>query len=316
MKENFIIDGHCDTFYRIYEEGASLYDNRGILQNSIQNMLKGGVKLQFFAAWAGDKTQHMSPAVDVNIMIGLFYRQILQNSQIIVPVFCYKDIEQHLNSGKILAMLAIEGGEALEGKLEMLDIYYRLGVRCLTLTWNNSNEIGHGVLEDDSGQGLTDFGRKVVKQMNNLGMIIDVSHISKKGFWDVLEASTQPVIASHSNSSYVHNHKRNLDDDQIKAIASSGGIVGINFYPRFLGNGRVSVLDILKHIDHISLICGNVDCIAFGSDFDGIEQVAEGIENSSHFNNIVEALYKANYSQADIKKICNGNYIRYLKRVL
>ena len=316
MEDNFIIDGHCDTLYKIYKDGDDLYDNRGILQNSIQNMLRGGVKLQFFAAWVGDKTHDWCPAVDVNIMVSLYYKHILLNNQYIVAVFCYKDIEENLNNEKILALLAIEGGEALSGRLEMLDIYYRLGVRCLTLTWNNRNEIGNGVMEDNSEQGLTDFGRKVVKQMNNLGMIIDVSHISKRGFWDVMETSSQPVIASHSNSLYVHNNKRNLDDNQIKAIARHGGIVGINFYPGFLGDGKASILDILKHIDHISFICGNVDCIAFGSDFDGIEQVVDGVENSSCFNNIVEALYKLNYSEADIKKICHGNYIRYLKRVL
>ena len=187
----------------------------------------------------------------------------------------------------------------------------------MTLTWNHTNEIASGIgatHEDDLG--LTRFGREVVSEMNELGIIIDISHISYKSFWDVCEISSAPIVASHSNAKSICNNRRNLDDDHIKAIANSGGIIGINFYPPFLTEDEeASIEDILKHIDFIAGLVG-IDYIGFGSDFDGIEITPRDVHGPEGFEKIIERLLRLNYSEDHVKKICSGNMMRALKSTL
>ena len=184
------------------------------------------------------------------------------------------DIDRAIAAGKIAAFLSIEGGEALAGSLGVLRMLYKVGVRSLTLTWNGRNELGDGV--GASGKGLTAFGRAVVREMNDLGMLVDVSHLSERGFWDAMKVSTQPLIASHANCRALCDHPRNLTDAQIRAVAGQGGVIGVTFVPDFLGGETPSVDNVLDHIDHMIAV-GGEDCVGLGSDFDGTKELPAGL---------------------------------------
>jgi membrane dipeptidase len=172
------------------------------------------------------------------------------------------------------------------------------------------------VSDRSSGGGLTPFGKKVVEEMNSLGMLVDVSHISEKGFWDVLELTRSPIIASHSNAQSICSHVRNLTDEQIKAIGKNGGVMGINFYPAFLNDSKkASVTDIVNHIEHMASLVG-CDYIGIGADFDGVEALPEGINGLQDVEKVINTLLKLNYSQEWVEKIAGLNFLRVIKSVL
>ena len=175
---------------------------------------------------------------------------------------------------------SIEGGEAIEGSIDKLYEFYEKGVRLMTLTWNHKNEIGCGALSGIT-DGLTDFGKSVVKEMNNMNMFIDVSHINEKGFWDVVKTTNKPIIATHSNSFTICNHPRNLKDDQLKAIAEMNGAIGLNTYPPFVRDSEsVTSEDLLRHIDFILNKTGE-NVLGMGTDFDGISKSPKDLEDIS-----------------------------------
>jgi len=212
-------------------------------------------------------------------------------------------------------VLSIEGGEALEGDLTMLQLFYRLGVRALGLTWNNRNALADGIREKNSQGGLTDFGISVVKEMNQLGMIIDVSHLAEAGFWDVLEISQEPVIASHSNCRDLHNHPRNLSDTQLKGLAQKGGIVGITLVNEFLGSASPGMEQVLDHLEHAVAVMGE-DYVGLGTDFDGVENPVLGIEEATQWPRLIEAMHKRGFTESMVHKILGKNYLRLLKQIL
>jgi len=186
----------------------------------------------------------------------------------------------------------------------------------MCLTWNHRNELADGVFEQESGGGLTLFGRNVVKEMNRLGMLIDVSHLGEKGFWDVIECSKSPIAATHTNAKTVCNHQRNLNDEQIKALASSGGVIGINMYsPHLTDNSKATISDVIAHIEHVISI-GGEDCVGIGADFDLIEDTPEGINGTEDMYKLFDELFKLNYPQRIIEKIAGGNFLRLVKEVL
>jgi membrane dipeptidase len=212
-------------------------------------------------------------------------------------------------------MLSIEGGESIEGNLAALRMMYRLGVRMFGLTHNNRNQIGDGIGEARSKGGLTEFGVQLVEELNRLGVVVDVSHLSDYGFWDVMEVSQAPLIASHSNSRTVCDNLRNLTDDQIKALSESGGVIGINFWPPSLNEHEPNLENALDHIDHIADTAG-VDYIGIGSDFDGYDTPLQGLEDASKISNITRGLVKRGYSDAEIMKILGGNFLRVFHDVI
>jgi membrane dipeptidase len=226
-----------------------------------------------------------------------------------------QDILTAKEQGKLAAVLAIEGGEALEGDLGVLRLFHRLGVRSIGLTWNERNNIADGVGDSRSKGGLSVFGADLIKEMNRLGILVDVSHLSDPGFWDVVELSTQPIIASHSNSRAVCNHRRNLTDDQIKALAKNGGVMGMNFAAAFVKeDGKPKLDDLLNHIDHIVELVGP-EHVGLGSDFDGIGAAPEELTDASTMPLITDGLCKRGYSDEHIRLILGGNYFRVFKEV-
>ena len=308
-----IVDAHCDTITKIMELETNL--NKNTCHIDIERLGNIGNYVQFFAAFIAPsycQAYAMKRAVQI---IDKFYQQVELNKDKIMLCCDYNDIRTAISHNKVAAILSIEGGEALQGDLSALRMFYRLGVRSLCLTWNHRNEIADGVADEASGGGLTPFGRIVVKEMNSLGMIIDVSHIAEKGFWNVIELSDLPIIASHSNAKKICNHRRNLNNEQIIAIKKNGGVIGINLYPQFLNDkGSAELNDIVKHIEHILSLIG-YEHIGIGADFDGIEDTPQGIKGVEDLELIFNELAKLNYSQECIEKLAGGNFLRVIKEV-
>lgn len=304
-----IFDAHADTISEILDKNEDILKNNCHIDLTRIKKLKRPY-IQVFAAFT---KRIENPSLRVLKIIDKYYEFVKRNDLIHCENF--SDIESSIKSDKILSLLSIEGGDALLGSLEMLRIYYRLGVRIITLTWNYSNEIASGIM-DKSDTGLTCFGRTVVEEMNKLGMIIDVSHLSEKSFWDVAESSSMPFIASHSNARSICAHPRNLTDEQIKKIISKNGVIGLNFYADFLSNDeKCSISDIIRHLEHI-LSLGGENSIGFGSDFDGMKKLPDGVFGVESYNDIISKLLKLGYSEELIRKICCDNFLRVVKEVL
>ncbi|MDP4180233.1 MAG: dipeptidase [Bacillota bacterium] len=306
-----IVDAHCDTITKIMESGEELYRNNSHID--IERMKRCGDYVQFFAAFIDPvfcQAYAMKRAVQI---FDKLYEELEKNKEHIALCLSYDDIIKASNDKKIAAILSIEGGEALQGELSALRMFYKLGVRSICLTWNYRNEIADGVLDGASGGGLTPFGRKLIGEMNRLGMLIDLSHVSEKGFWDCIELTNKPLIVSHSNAKSLCGHVRNLSDDQIIAIKKNRGVIGINFYTNFLNDSKkASIDDIIRHIEYISSLAGS-EHIGFGSDFDGIETLPDGITGIHDMEKLINELYKLNYSQNDIEQICGENFLRVFK---
>ena len=299
MEKFKIIDGHCDTLTNLLDRPSTIDDPKNHV--NIEKLIKGGVYIQFFAAWIGSKHKYGSPLQRGLKLIDRYNTMLAKNSRI-VPILEWKDTKD-IKDNQIGALLTVECGSILEGELANLRILHKLGVRLMTLTWNHRNEICDGILEANSKSGLSNLGISVIQEMNRLNMIIDVSHISVSGFWDVIEHSKDPIIASHSNAKALCPHVRNLDNDQILAISKVKGLIGINLYPPFLSKNSCGVDDIIRHIEYIAGL-GGVDIVGFGSDFDGIDKLPEGINGPQDFPKIINRLLQLNYLENDVKKIC------------
>ena len=309
-----IFDAHCDTVTKIMESNSNLYNNNCHID--LLRLKKAGNFVQTFAAFIDPSYSQAYAMKRAMQIIDRFYNEIELYKDDIMLCCNYNNIEDALSQGKIAAMLSIEGGEALQGDLGALRNFYRLGVRSICLTWNYRNEIADGVKDGETGGGLTPFGRKLIAEMNKLGMLVDLSHISEKGFWDVMETTLKPVIVSHSNARIICSHPRNLHNEQILAVAKNGGVIGINLYPEFLNNeGKATLKDIINHIEHIISLIGP-DHIGLGADFDGIEKTPEGINGVESISVIFEELGKLNYSDEIIEKFAAGNFLRLIKNLL
>lgn len=309
-----IVDAHCDTITKIMELDENLYSNKCHID--IERLQRNGDFIQFFAAFIDPshcQAYAMKRAIQI---IDKFYEQTNLYNNVITLCCNYNEIKNALKQKKIAALLSIEGGEALQGELSALRMFYKLGVRSICLTWNHRNEIADGVSDSVSGGGLTPFGRDVVKEMNKLGMLIDLSHISEKGFWDAIDLTSSPVIVSHSNAKAICDHRRNLTDEQIRAVKSNNGVIGINLYPYFLNcSGTASIFDVVRHIEHIIGLVGP-DNIGMGCDFDGIESRPEDICGAQDIFKIFNELTKLNYPVETIEKLAGQNFMKVIKDVL
>ncbi len=316
-QEAIIFDGHCDTVLDIFNKKRSLGEKSDYSHLDIPRMKKGGVNVQFFAAFIEEIYKPNASLKRTLQLIDCIYQQIEKNKEEISIATDYEQIKNTIEADKIAAILSIEGGEALEGDLGVLRMLYKLGVRLLTLTWNQRNQIADGVGESQTGSGLTEFGFKVIDEMNKLGMLIDVSHLSETCFWEVIKRSKSPIVASHSNCYNLCPHLRNLKDEQIKSIAEKGGIIGITFVPDFLTNEKreTTIKDVTEHIDYLVKRVG-VDYVGLGSDFDGTKVLPLGLEGVDKVPNITEELLNRGYKVEEIEKILGENWLRVFKKVV
>ena len=314
----FICDCHCDTLTELYNKNASLYENEQHFDIKRQIALGGG--LQFCAIYVPTEVFRYQGGLRYTLCLLDKYNQEIkklhENGIDVLQVRTAEDAGNVLKH-KAATLLAIEEGGAIDGSLEALRCLYELGVRAMTLTWSNRNDIADGINEEATGSGLTLFGKQVVAEMNRLGMLVDVSHISTAGFWSVMETSTKPIIATHSNAKSLCAHPRNLNDEQIKALAQNGGLAGITFAGQFLEEDwrNACIESVYKHIDYMLNLIGNDDHIGFGSDFDGISHPPYNIQGVQDYKPLVEYLSKY-YSDETINKITHQNVINLLQKVL
>lgn len=314
----FICDCHCDTLTELYNKNASLYENEQHFDIKRQIALGGG--LQFCAIYVPTEVFRYQGGLRYTLCLLDKYNQEIkklhENGIDVLQVRTAEDAGNVLKH-KAATLLAIEEGGAIDGSLEALRCLYELGVRAMTLTWSNRNDIADGINEEATGSGLTLFGKQVVAEMNRLGMLLDVSHISTAGFWSVIETSTKPIIATHSNAKSLCFHPRNLNDEQIKALAQNGGLAGITFAGQFLEEDwrNACIESVYKHIDYMLNLIGNDDHIGFGSDFDGISHPPYNIQGVQDYKPLIEYLSKY-YSDETINKITHQNVINLLQKVL
>lgn len=315
-KRRVIVDCHCDTIEKIAEGAMGLGERSQVSHIDLPRLQEAGVNMQFFALYIDSRYKPLGALERTLELIDVFYRELTANHHRMELVLEHKDIDRILKNGKLAALLTVEGGEGIQESLGLLRSFYRLGVRGMTLTWNQRNAIADGAGEGPKG-GLSKFGHEVVAEMNSLGMLIDVSHLNCGGFVDVVRASSKPVIASHSNARALCDHPRNLDDSQLKLLADNGGVIGITFVPDFLvDNGaKADLSTVADHIDYVRNLIGS-EYIGLGSDFDGTDSVPVGLENVTKIPDLLHVLETRGYRESEIENICGGNVLRLLRQVL
>lgn len=308
-----IFDAHCDTISEIYNKNMSLYKNAFHLD--LERMEKLNTYIQIFAVFIDKKNISASPFNHCMALIRKYHSEIEKNKGRISVIETVEQLEKALKSRGLYSVLSIEGGEALEGSTDAIYMYHKLGVRLITLTWNYANEIADGITESRGG-GLTDFGEKAVKIMEDLGILIDVSHISERGFWDVAENTKHPFVASHSCVKALCGHKRNLSDEQIKEIIKRRGCIGVNFYPEFLSDNKMCGIEsIVEHIKYI-INLGGEDSVGLGSDFDGVDSLPRGISGVQDMPALIDAMIKSGIPGEKIDKISYRNFYRVFYETL
>lgn len=278
-------DLHCDTVSQCREKQLSL--RSADLNVSLEKGKRYETWGQVFAIWLSDELRGEAAYRYFSDTADFFAGEMAENSDLISFCRTAGEIREAENAGKEIALLSIEGSAALAGSLEHLSDARRAGVRLITLTWNAPCEAGDGCMVPDAG-GLTSFGFDLIREMNRLNLIVDVSHLSEKGFWDVARAAKKPFIASHSDSKTLCGVARNLTDDQFRELVRGGGLVGINLYDGFLSAGTATEEDIIRHIDHF-LHLGGENTVAIGSDFDGCRLV-QGIRGLEDMENLYDCV--------------------------
>lgn len=280
------------------------------LQVTFPKLREGGIDAAFFAvdvtrAWKN----YLAYALDA---FGFFCADLTDPPQEVAIARSAADLTAAKAAGKLAALLVVENSDALEGSLHILRALYEFGIRSITLTHNPNSWAAAGNAETRSGGGLTTFGVGLVREMNRLGMLVDVSHIAERGFYDVLEVSEQPVIASHSCCAALCEHPRNLTDAQLRALAKAGGVVGITFVPEFVDARQATLERLLDHFDHAVQVAG-IDHVGIGSDFDGGGTL---LPDATEYPALTAGLAARGYSPDDLRKILGGNHLRLLRQTL
>lgn len=370
-REAIVVDTHNDITSAILDEGFDLAmsgdapDRKEKTHTDLRRMKAGAIDAEFFAVYVGREFVNKKPAEGGGAarraldMIDIVYEQVRRHPDALEMAYTANDIRRIAKKGKIAALMGIEGGHAIEDSLHALRMFYRLGIRYMTLTHSNTNNWAdsEGDINNPNVKhhnGLTDFGREVVREMNRLGMMVDISHVSDKTFFDVIAVTRAPVIASHSSARALANHTRNMTDDMLRAVAKNGGVIMINFFDGFIdshkaaltmqartvmeelnrqhpnepqrvreeirkwraeNNPGVTPLSVLiDHFVHVAKVAG-IDHVGIGSDFDGVSGLPEGMEDISKLPNITFELMKRGFSDADIKKVLGENILRVMSEV-
>lgn len=306
-----VADAHSDFLYKMVNQGADIAEPIKDQQLFLEGMKKN-VCVQVFAAWM-DRRKPQQYQLQALEMFDAFERMLESNPGL---VRFTAENEADILSGKAVgALLSLEGGEPLSD-VYMVRTFHRLGVRVATLTWNYKNRLGFPAA-GRANKGLTELGRDVVLEMGRVGIAADVSHLCDACVDDVLELSRRerPPMASHSNARALRSHPRNLLDRHISAISDMGGFIGVNFYKPFLAAGEASMKDVIEHIEYIGEK-GSYKCVGLGSDYDGMDSPAAGLETCAQYPELFKALLARGHSEERVADIASGNFIRYIKRFI
>lgn len=354
-----LIDGHNDLAWKIREKGESSFDALDIsqpqpdLHTDIPRLLQGGVGAQFWAAWVPPETMRTGGATRIALeQIDLIHRMVRRYPDTFEMAYSADDVVRIHRNGKIASLIGIEGGHAIENSLGVLRMFYDLGVRYMTLTHTETTDWADAATDEARHGGLTPFGEDVVREMNRLGMLVDISHVSADTMRDVLRISRAPVIASHSSAYTVAPHPRNVPDDVLRLIANNGGVVMVNFFSGFVEPEaartmqnifqimrelreqhpdeeefqraksqwrrqnpipRGTIRTVVDHIDHIVKVAG-IDHVGLGSDYEGVTVLPIQLEDVSCYPYITQELLNRAYPDKDTHKILGGNLLRALRR--
>lgn len=350
-----VIDAHNDVLYKSVMHGKDIGQCIGTGHTDLPRIREGGIDVQVFAVWCDGTYGNGKAFAYANKQIDGLMATIQRYPDAIALATGSESIQQITRQGKIAAVIGVEGGHMIEERLDYLDSLYARGARYLTLTWNNSTSWATSATDEErksntlKHKGLTDFGKLVIRRMNELGMMVDLSHVGRQTFMDALAVTSRPVLVSHSNAYALMAHPRNLRDDQIKAVAENGGVICLNFYSGFLDpthytqinrlyeryvnahdtvkrstDSRYRLLPasakealrpplslLLDHIDHVVRVAG-IDHVGLGSDFDGITSTPKGLDDCSDFPKITEALLARGYAETDIRKLLGENVLRVM----
>jgi membrane dipeptidase len=305
-----IIDSHCDVLSKMWKRsGALSFHNSPELQANLTYLQEGQVSIQCLAIFVNPniKTDRFQAALE---QIDIFRTEILEKNPLAKHITNWDQLNQ-LNSNEIGFILTLEGADVFGDDLTRLKSLYQLGIKSIGLTWNFANLCADGVLEK-RGAGLSLFGEKVVKLNNKHLVWTDVSHLCEKAFWDVMEIADFP-IASHSNSKAICDHVRNLSDRQAKALFQKNGFIGVVYAPDFVSKlETVSISEMVKHIDHFCSL-GGVKHLCLGSDFDGISDFVQNLENASKHQNLINELLK-HYKEEDVQGFAYQNFLNHFPK--
>ncbi|MCD7744691.1 MAG: dipeptidase [Lachnospiraceae bacterium] len=323
------IDMHCDTLMMLYAcdpQNAQLYDS-AYTSVDFNRMKEGGELAQFFAIflpsdeYRGYRNSKLLPDREYIDTLWKYLMDNLKNyPEIIAQAKNAEELRANRKAGKMSAVLTMEDGRAVDGRMENLEEFYKMGFRALSLTWNYHNCFGAPNSRDPEimKQGLTDFGKEAVRYMQELGMLVDVSHLSDGGFYDVADICKKPFVATHSNARAISPHPRNLTDDMIRTLGNAGGVTGINFAACFLNEDTTckdsTAVMMARHARHIADV-GGVDCVGIGTDFDGIGGNLE-ISDCSQMSILENALSKEGFTGNEIEKIFYKNVLRVMEEAM
>ncbi len=346
-----VVDTHSDLTSRMLDEGVDIGKRLPDGHEDIPRMMEGGLDAQFFSIYvAADYAKKGGPKRALEMMDTLF-RAVQAHPDRLQLATSVSDVYRIVGEGKIAALMGLEGGHALQNSLAVLRMFHRLGIRYVTLTHSNTNDWADSSTDQPKWGGLNELGEKIIREMNRIGMIVDISHVSDDTFWDVMRVSKAPVIASHSSSRAIADMPRNMSDDMIKAMAEKGGVIMINFGSSFLNprwGERTNIIltavrdkyhgdfsmwdkmwkqmdakeplppatidDLIANIEHVIQVAG-VDHVGLGSDFDGVSNLPVGMEDVTKLPRITYELLKRGHSEDDIMKILGGNILRVFSQV-
>ena len=306
-----LFDGHCDTILRCYLEGGGLRRQAGHLD--LERRRGKGRWAQFFATFGSPEDMPGRSLWEVFLEeYALFRSEVDANADLVAFCRTGEEARAAFAAGKTAAFLSAEGAELLDCDLNKLRLAHRMGVRAVNITWNHPNALS-GTNAEEQDRGLSEQGRAFVKTMGELGMLVDVSHLSDPGFWDVMEVTDRPVVATHSNARAIFPHPRNLTDAQFTAIINTNGVAGLNMYAGFLGDDP-DFDTVVSHLEHF-LALGGENNVSMGGDWDGITQMPRGMSGIQDMEKLYEHLLRRNYSESLLEKVFYSNLMRVVNEV-
>ena len=314
-----LIDGHNDLPWAIRQSETSPHDVEAAehdlrtttsFHTDLARLREGRVGAQFWSVYIPFEAVEEGAAKVQLEQIDIANQIIDKYPDAFELALTASDVESAFGGGRIASMLGMEGGHAIENSLGSLRAFYSMGVRYMTLTHNGTLDWADACCDDARHGGLSEFGKEVVREMNRMGMLVDLSHTSPETMNDVLDVAEAPVIYSHSSARAVHDHPRNVPDQVLRRLPENGGVVMVTFVPQFLtANDQATIADVADHIDHIANIAG-VDHVGIGSDYDGIESTPVGMEDVSTFPVLFAELSRRGWTEEDLAKLAGENVLR------